>query len=265
MQEKPLNNANIVRQHDHDRFLTVLMVKKKYQQPLFALYAFNHEIAKTREVVTDAMIGRIRLQWWRDAMDRLYQGDVLKHDVLQGLAPVIERLDQQYFNDLIDARELDFREEAPETWNDLVDYVDKTTTPLHRLACQILGEDVEGQVLKSVSVAYALTGILRSVPYHANQGRFLLPLDLLKKYHISPAKINDKNKHDVFKPIIEYLYDKILIYNKETKNIDSRYLKYLSMVTRHYLHVIKRHDYNVFIDIKAPALIWRLLWCKFWR
>ena len=35
---------------------------------LFALYAFNLEIARVREPVSEPMPGEIRLQWWRDAL-----------------------------------------------------------------------------------------------------------------------------------------------------------------------------------------------------
>ena len=59
-----------VRKYDKDRFLTALFAPADRREALFALYAFNLEIAKTREVVTEPVLGQIRLQWWYDAIVR---------------------------------------------------------------------------------------------------------------------------------------------------------------------------------------------------
>jgi hypothetical protein len=44
--------ARLVRRHDRDRFLTVLFAPLPHRAALLALYAFNYEIARTREVVS---------------------------------------------------------------------------------------------------------------------------------------------------------------------------------------------------------------------
>ena len=66
--------AGLVRQHDRDRFLTTLFAPDDRREDLLALYAFNHEVAKTREVVSEPTLGRIRLQWWRDNLEAIYAG-----------------------------------------------------------------------------------------------------------------------------------------------------------------------------------------------
>src|SRR6201984_811294 len=58
--------AALVRRHDHDRYQTVLFAPAARREALFALYAFNYEIARVRESVTQPMLGQIRLQWWRE-------------------------------------------------------------------------------------------------------------------------------------------------------------------------------------------------------
>lgn len=52
---------------DPDRWLTTLFAPDASRPGLFALYAFNAEIARARESVSQPMIGQIRLQWWREA------------------------------------------------------------------------------------------------------------------------------------------------------------------------------------------------------
>ena len=61
--------ARLVRRHDRDRFLTALFAPAERREDLLALYAFNYEIAKTREVVSEPVLGQIRLQWWRETID----------------------------------------------------------------------------------------------------------------------------------------------------------------------------------------------------
>ena len=41
---------------------------------MFALYAFNYEIARVREIVREPMLGQIRLQWWREAVSAAFSG-----------------------------------------------------------------------------------------------------------------------------------------------------------------------------------------------
>ncbi len=258
-------NGQQVYDHDYDRFLTVLFAPALKREALFALYAFNYEIAKTRDVVTDHMIGQIRLQWWRDAIDKLYDGKVLEHEVLQGLDPVIKTLNRADFYTLIDAREQDLEEEAPQTLDDLIIYADQTTTPLNRLACQIIGEEVEEKVLQAVSIAYALAGILRSVPYHVGQGRFLLPLDLLQKYEVSPTKLNSENAAKKLKPIVQEVYNKILNYIDSFSSQKSNSVLLSGVLAKHYARAIKRHDFNIFNEIKVPLAIWHLTWAHLFK
>src|SRR5438552_16844209 len=77
----------LVRRHDHDRYLSALFAPEPARAGLFALYAFNVEVAKTREVVREPILGSIRLQWWRDALAEIYGGGpVRRHEVVEPLA-----------------------------------------------------------------------------------------------------------------------------------------------------------------------------------
>src|SRR3546814_19077229 len=80
----------------------------RQREHLFALYAFNHEVAKTAEVVSEPLIGRIRLQWWRECLDGIYDGAARQHEVVQPLAEAIaaRQLPPALLEAIIDAREL---------------------------------------------------------------------------------------------------------------------------------------------------------------
>ena len=59
---------------DYDRYLSALFAPACRREALFALIAFNHEIARIPEAVSEPMLGRIRLQWWREVLEAVYAG-----------------------------------------------------------------------------------------------------------------------------------------------------------------------------------------------
>jgi NADH dehydrogenase [ubiquinone] 1 alpha subcomplex assembly factor 6 len=172
--------GRMVRRHDRDRFLTTLFAPAAERQALLALYAFNHEVAKTREVVSEPMLGRIRLQWWRDSLGQIYAGTpARRHEVVGPLAAAIERraLTRGHFDALIDARERDLEDAPPESLTALEAYAESSSAPLVLLALEALGErsDAARAAGRAVGIAYALTGLLRAVPFHARARRLYLP------------------------------------------------------------------------------------------
>lgn len=176
-----------VHRNDRDRFLTCLFAPPDRREALFGLYAFNVEIAKTREVVTEPLLGQIRLQWWREAVEEMYAGSVRRHEVVRSLADAVAAygLSRAYFDGLIDAREADLEEEEPATLADLERYAEGTGAPPTLLAQQALGVAAEGaaaEAARHVGTAWALTGLLRAVPYHARSHRIYLPRELLERH-----------------------------------------------------------------------------------
>ena len=80
-----------IRRYDRDRFLTALFAPADRREDLFALYAFNLEVAKTREVASEAMLGQIRLQWWRDALDEVFAGKPPRQHAVVVVVPAEQR------------------------------------------------------------------------------------------------------------------------------------------------------------------------------
>src|SRR5512134_2813208 len=113
--------AALVRRVDYDRYLAALFAPAAARERLFALYAFNHEIAKVRETVSEPMLGQIRLQWWREAIASIYDGKPRPHAVVDALAEAVaERHPPRAgFEALIDAREFDLAGRAPATLPEL--------------------------------------------------------------------------------------------------------------------------------------------------
>jgi len=176
--------ARLVRRHDRDRFLTALFAPAQARESLYALYAFNYEVAKTRESVRETMLGRIRLQWWREAVAAIYDGGPIGHHEVTGpLAEAVAAhgLTRAHFDALIDAREADLDDRPPPSLASLEAYAAATSGSLVLLALEALGvrgPDAE-EAGRGIGIAYALAGLLRAVPFHAGARRLYLPADLI--------------------------------------------------------------------------------------
>ncbi|MEX0698042.1 MAG: squalene/phytoene synthase family protein, partial [Dongiaceae bacterium] len=179
------------RRGDRDRFLTALFAPADRREALFALYAFNLELARIRESVSQPMLGLIRLQWWRDGLDAIYRGEPPRHEVAAGLAGAVTRhgLSRRHFDRLIDARETDLSESPPADLAALVDYAEGSSSGLVLLALEALGGGggaAAAEAGRRVGIAWALTGLLRAVPFHASARRLYLPQDLIERTGLQP-------------------------------------------------------------------------------
>ncbi len=167
----------MVRAHDPDRFLTAIFAPPEQREALFVLYAFNHELARAREVASQPVIGLMRLQWWREVVE----GAERRHEVASPLSALIAegRLRREDLLAMIDAREAEVDEafETVEAWRA---YLRGSAGGLAVTAGRMLGADQwTCQQLEALGAAYGVAGLLRNVGAHARQGRCLLPADVL--------------------------------------------------------------------------------------
>jgi len=132
-----------VRMLDPDRYLATLFAPAEVREALFALYAFDHEIAKVRRLVREPMAGLVRLQWWRDALDGIEVGNVLSHPVVAGLSQGIAEcsLDRRFLDAAIEARERELEEEPPEAYAAFGQHLTATNGGIARAAVSMLGSD----------------------------------------------------------------------------------------------------------------------------
>jgi phytoene synthase len=182
------------RRLDNDRFVCSLFAPEPARADLAAILAFNLEIASLRERVREPMLGRIRLQWWRDAIEDLYAGRPPSgHPVLPALAAATARssLEREPFDRLLTAREQDFADAPPASLAALVDYAEDSSSSLLALGLTVLGVDgdAERRAARDVGIAWALIGLMRAIPFHAGIGRFWLPDDLMRAAGLRTADL----------------------------------------------------------------------------
>ena len=186
--------GGIVRRLDRDRFLCAQFAPPGRRPAVLALYAFNQEVARIAESVSEPLLGHMRLRWWRDAIDAAFQGQSPpRHPVASALADVIDefQLDRRPFDILLTARAIDLEDTPPADSEALVAYARDTSASLNEIVLSILGAtaDASRDAAREVGIAWALIGLLRSLPHQARRRRLYLPADLCLQVGLSPEAV----------------------------------------------------------------------------
>jgi phytoene synthase len=199
----------LVRSGDKDRFLATLFAPAEHRAAIFALYAFNLEIARIREVAREPLAGEIRLQWWSDVLSEEGRGEVGGHarksglpdlrrsisaDLGQARGPVAAallatianyRLERKRLQALVDARRFDLYDEPMHSLSDFEAYADAASANLIALCAQILNAGRKpdiGELAHHAGIAHAVAGLLSAFPAHARRGQLYVPLELLERH-----------------------------------------------------------------------------------
>ncbi|MEX2166296.1 MAG: phytoene/squalene synthase family protein [Methyloceanibacter sp.] len=187
--ERRSSVRKIARAGDPDRSLAALFALPDARADLFALYAFNVELARIAEQVSEPGLGLIRLQWWREAIEDYTKG----HPVADAFGETLRRraLSPTRVETLIGARHFDIAERIMPDWLALEAYLRDTAGTMFALTGEIVG--TRGPALEpaceAAGQAYGLTGLMRALPVHAAKGRVYLPADMLRRHGTSPERI----------------------------------------------------------------------------
>lgn len=185
--------AALVRETDRDRYLATLFAPAARREGLFALYAFNGEIARVRDVAREPMPGEIRLQWWREVLEGKRDGEAAAHPVAAALMATVKRhkLSTETLIALIDARTFDLYDDPFATLDDLDNYAVLTWSALLSQAAQILGaaNDASGILLRHAGIALAVEHLLLSLPRHAARHQLYVPLEVLQRHGAKSEEI----------------------------------------------------------------------------
>jgi phytoene synthase len=153
-----------IRRADPDRWLASRFVGEPGARAgLIALYAFNHELARAAEVASQPLIGEMRLAWWREAIEEIFEGRAVRsHPTALALkAAVHERhLPRAGLEALVDARLRDL-DAWPLKPDEAVHYIDATSGALMALAARSLSPGVDAHDVRHAARAWGLSGLSR--------------------------------------------------------------------------------------------------------
>jgi phytoene synthase len=156
-----------MRRVDPDRWLSSRFIGPvEARADVIALYAFDHELARAPKVASNALLGEMRLTWWREALEEIFEGrPVRQHPTAQALARAVERrgLKREDLETLIEAR---YRELDPAPMNEpeLLDWAHDTGGLVAQLVAQVLDPATEARMALAGGSAWALGKRLTDAP-----------------------------------------------------------------------------------------------------
>jgi len=176
--------ADLVRSHDFVRYASTLFVPAENRRALLALYAFNVEISRIRDQVSQPLPGEIRMQWWTDLLAGAGHGGVEGNPVASELSAAIRTygLPAKPMSRLIDEHQFDLYNDPMPTLAALEGYVHETASALFGLAARILAPpsaEIE-HLSRHAGFAEGFVQVVASLPRDAARRQIFLPLQFLQ-------------------------------------------------------------------------------------
>ena len=174
----------MLRDSDRDRYLACLLSQEEKRGALAALYVFNAELARVRDLVHEPLPGEVRLQYWHDLLEGSAHGSTAANPVASALLAAIEthRLPRKTLIDMIEARIFDLYDDPFENRNALEGYAGETACALIQLCSLVLSPvdaALSAHAAGHAGVAQAMAGMLLLAPLHRRRGQVYIPLDML--------------------------------------------------------------------------------------
>ncbi len=179
--------AALVRTADHDRFIATLFAPAERRGALYALYAFNAEVARVRDVAREPLPGEIRLQWWSEVVRGERAAEAQASPVAAALVQTMQRhgLAASALDSLIEAHRFDLYDEPMASVADLEAYAEQTASALFALAARIVaGVDAQAAA-RPAGIAYAVAGLLLALPLHTARRQVYVPHEILQRHGLA--------------------------------------------------------------------------------
>ena len=225
----------IVKDYDRDRYIAALFTPEPYRTDLMSLFAFNVELARIPELVSEPALGEIRLQWWRDALRQLEGGARLGHPVADRFGDVMRRrkLPKMTLLGLIDARNFDVTGDVMPDMQALRSYLAKTAGALFALSAEILADNMRETVVdaktksavaeaaRAGGIAYGFTGLMRALPIHVARGRLFLPVSHFDDFGVDRTELMRGEENTALKEAFSALIDEARVSLDEARRLIS--------------------------------------------
>ncbi|MFZ5731833.1 MAG: phytoene/squalene synthase family protein [Pseudomonadota bacterium] len=177
-----------VRERDFERYALTLFVAPAHRRALLALFAFNAEVSRVRDMVSQPLPGEIRLQWWADALAGKEHGEAGGNPIAAELLRAIEAcgLPRGMLDHSIEAHRFDLYDDPMPSLRHLEAYADKTDGTVLTLGARVLGAtSAQAEALaRDAGVALGIMRAIDLLPLHASRRQLYLPIDLVEQYQV---------------------------------------------------------------------------------
>lgn len=185
-----------LRATDFDRYLACLLVPDGKRGPLAALYAFNAELARVRDLIREPLPGEVRLQYWRDLVEGQPHGDVQANPLAAGILHAIadHKLPRAALAAMTEARIFDLYDDPMPDRASFEGYAGETASALLQLGVLILDPDsapAAAEAAGHAGIAQLVAGCLMLMPLHRGRHQVYVPGDILSAVGLDAAAFLD--------------------------------------------------------------------------
>jgi len=162
----------------------VLLSPEKARGPLAALYLFNAEIARLREITREPLAGEMRIEWWREVITGSGENRPAGNPAAEALVETVARHDLPVsaFERYLEARLFDLYDDPMPDRAAFEAYAGETAATIIQLAALILDRGAAPAAANAAGhagVAQAVAGTLLLMPRHRSRGQVYVPGDIL--------------------------------------------------------------------------------------
>jgi NADH dehydrogenase [ubiquinone] 1 alpha subcomplex assembly factor 6 len=262
-----------VRQGDRDRYLALLFSPAETRASLAAIAAFNLELARAASEISESMMGLVRLQWWREAVEEIRAGGAIRrHPVVEAVAVATRThgLSTDRMLAMIEGKEEELESHEAPSQRTFDARAEATAVNLIRLSLEAVGLDPMETDLAAASAevgrAYATVGCARSVLLDARRHKVRLPAEALAETRVDIDKLFE------LRPQLELQACLRIMAERAEAELDAarrrriprraRPLTLAAKVTALHLERLRRAAYDPFdarVIAAVPFDVWRLL------
>ncbi len=183
---------------DRDLYLASLFFPEARRSVAQALYAFSADVARIPFVVSEAALGEIRLQWWHDTVDGIYDGVLQDNPVAQGLSEAVKAgdLPKHALHNLIKAHQFDLYSDPMPSLTDLEGYLGETHAAVIQMTAAILNADDALECAEAsglAGVAQGLASLLRALPQWLARHSNFIPAEMMAARELDGTKLRDRD------------------------------------------------------------------------
>ena len=195
-----------VAQNGSTLYYSTMFLPEQKRRAIVALLACSRELNDIVNECSDEKVAGVKLQWWREEIDRLF-GGVPQHPVTKNLGEVMGRfgLAQNDLLKIVNGVEAELHFAGVMSFDQLLQHCYQVAGPVGWCSGRILGYQDERTLQHSLDLATAiyLTEILRKTRAHARRGVVHLPLEDMEEFRVRPDDLLQNQTPEALKALFQ--------------------------------------------------------------
>jgi phytoene synthase len=192
-------------------YYSFLFLPPDRRRAITALYAFCREVDDVVDEIPDPVLAATKLRWWRDELDRLFQGNP-QHPVTRALQEPVRsfRLAREHFEAVLDGMQMDLDYNRYPDFATLEVYCHRVAGVVGLLSADIFGyrQPQTREYARNLGIALQLTNIVRDVGEDVRRNRIYLPLEDMRRHGVDTDQIIRLEESPAFGALLQEQVDR---------------------------------------------------------